>query len=514
MITVRKYRNGGKRDFSIQKSRANLFFVWEGAKCLRENLSTIEEAEHQINQIVLSRKKSALDAIPVQKNDGTTYLKSIKPMKKNVKKDCIECGKPFFDTTIQQTTKICSDECRKIRDKKSTKKYNDKYNERVRLEKLKLKEQKQLDKNEKNIIHSTDLKEPEMEQEQREGFAKGITDAYREQIENSKIEISNDVLAEAISKVLIKIKSGNITNYNFISEVFNTLISIDPKYKALLSEKNQEFVKRFQSTFNQYLNEMDFSELMGSLNYNPQTALKTEDNSAKKGLSISEKIKAEKLDSKEIKSEVEAYASTLAKVLKEVWERGQEDITDLMVRLSNLTPYSYLELVDVCNHYSLKVRIDKWSAFEAFLSTDMLNERNFFPSTEQKIQLKQVLKIINEDEFNLKSYLFDHFIDVKDSLKIANENVLDVKSQTDKLVYLVEKNGQTVNQFAEAFHNNISIENWDNLEKTIETKVKNLEAKVENLESTIKSLVVVLGEAVCGLQSLNDIAKNKKKSWF
>jgi hypothetical protein len=512
MITVKKYRNGGKKDFSIQKSRANLYFVWEGAKCLRENLSTMEESEHQINQIILNRKKSALEAVTVKRENGEVYQKKIKPMKKNVQKECVECGKGFIDDTIQQVTKVCSDECRKVRGAKSSKKYNDKYQERLKANKLKAKEEAQKLKSEMGETVS-----PYPDSLLNEKLDK-------HQIQNSTAEISNELLDKAIASVVLKAKSGQLTDDNFFTEVFDTLISIDPKYQDLLiSEKNQDFVKRFQSVLSDSIKDLKTNietdvvlgkEWSSEKGFTTITADKLFEQYQQEPISLSEKIKVEKWEKKALQSEVEAYASMLTKVLQKIWENIQDDFSDLVVKISKLTPYTYRELVDVCNHYSMKVRIDKWSALEEFLAKDLLVDRGFFPSTEQKTQMKQILQELKDDDgFNLKSYVFDHFVDVKDRLKLSNDHIFQIKAQLDKVVSMIGRSDDTVNQLGHVINknedsieslvrlNNALVQGWADTELTLETKIESLENKIEGLVNTLQTVTSMLTD-------------NKKKGWF
>jgi len=503
MITVKEYRNGGKKDFSIQKSRANLYFVWEGAKCLRENLSTMEESEHQINQIILNRKKSALEAVTVKRANGEVYQKKIKPMKKNVQKECVECGQLFIDDTAQQLTKMCSDLCRETRGKKSSKKYNEKYQERLKANKLKAKD-------------DAEYLKPK--------FAEGITNAYVEQNKKLNPTISNEVIDKAIANVLLKAQSGQLTDDNFFTEVLDTLIAIDPKYQDLLiSDKNQDFVKRFQSVLSKSMKDLKTNieadgiwgkECKTKNGFTTITADKLFEEYQQEPTSLSEKIKVEKWDKKAIQSEVEAYASILTKVLQKIWENNQDDVSDLMVKISKLTPYTYRELVDVCNHYSMKVRLDKWGALEGFLANDLHVDRGFFPSTEQKTQIKQILKELNEDDgFNLKSYVFDHFVDVKDRLKLSNDHIFQIKAQLDKVVSMIGRSDDTVNQLGHVINknedsieslvrlNNALVQGWADTELTLETKIELLENKIDALVNTLQTVTSMLKD-------------NKKKGWF
>jgi predicted transposase len=548
MITVKKYRNGGKKDFSIQKSRANLYFVWEGAKCLRENLSTMEESEHQINQIILNRKKSALEAVTVKRENGEVYQKKIKPMKKNVQKECVECGKSFVDDSIVQVTKVCSDECRKARGAKSSKKYNDKYQERLKANKLKAKEDAEHLKSEmdrtvsalsdslmKGRVEDASSQAVEYlsDRLEREGFAKGITDAWNEQTEKSMSELSNEVLDKAIASVLLKAKHGQLTVDNFFTEVFDTLISIDPKYQDLLiSEENQDFVKRFQSVLSDSIKDLKtnieadvvLGKKWSSAPSEPTSTEKLLESFKplhKEPISLSEKIKVEKWEKKALQSEVEAYASMLTKVLQKLWENSHEDYSDLVVKISKLTPYTYRELVDVCNHYAMKVRLDKWSALEEFLAKDLLVDRGFFPSTEQKTQMKQILKELNDDDgFNLKSYVFDHFVDVKDRLKLSNDHIFQIKAQLDKVVGMIGRSDDTVNQLGHVINKNEdSIEKLahlcSNSELTLERKIEHNEGKIHFLATKIESLENRIEMLVSAIQSVTVMLQdNKKKGWF
>ena len=132
MTTVKLYRKGGKKDFRIEK-RNGMFFVFEGAKCLREYITSVEEAEHQINLIVLNRKKANMESVPILNADGSTSVKPLKFVAKNpVEKTCSICDKPFLDDTYALQKKYCSDDCKKEGYAKSNKEAQKKYQQKLR----------------------------------------------------------------------------------------------------------------------------------------------------------------------------------------------------------------------------------------------------------------------------------------------------------------------------------------------------------------------------------------------
>ena len=132
MTTVKLYRKGGKKDFRIEK-RNGMFFVFEGAKCLREYITSVEEAEHQINLIVLNRKKANMESVPILNSDGSTSVKPLKFVAKNpVEKTCSICSKSFLDDTYALQKKYCSDDCKKEGYAKSNKEAQKKYQQKLR----------------------------------------------------------------------------------------------------------------------------------------------------------------------------------------------------------------------------------------------------------------------------------------------------------------------------------------------------------------------------------------------
>ena len=159
MTTVKLYRKGGKKDFRIDK-RNGMFFVFEGAKCLREYLTTVEEAEHQINLIVLNRKKMNMETVPILKADGTTYAKPIKFSAKNPKeKTCSICSKSFIDESFALRRKFCSEECKKKGHAMTNKAANQKYQQRLREKKDFENRMKQLHTLNKGILLTKNKKE-------------------------------------------------------------------------------------------------------------------------------------------------------------------------------------------------------------------------------------------------------------------------------------------------------------------------------------------------------------------
>lgn len=99
--------NKNKCHFSIRKHQ-NKFFVFEGDKMLRTELDNINSAETEISLIVLARKNRGVTEIPVTYQEGVIVNVLSEEMPENPK--CKNCGKEFSQSRSNRK-QYCSKEC-------------------------------------------------------------------------------------------------------------------------------------------------------------------------------------------------------------------------------------------------------------------------------------------------------------------------------------------------------------------------------------------------------------------
>lgn len=425
---VKVYRKGGKKDFRIEK-RNGMFFVFEGAKCLREYLTTVEEAEHQINLIVLNRKKSGMESVPVAISNGESYEKPIKFVAPSPKeKLCGSCEKPFLDDSPTYTKKYCGDKCSKIARDKTRMKATKKYSQKKTAQKKLLAEITALSsnfgillsksKNEKfywqmqgesysvqyfrksrgkrsvdgSLVHTFEkfgnpflLTKQEFldfiyntklvvatneEEESREGFKKGILDAYKEIVEESKQEVTN---AESVFDGL---QDANVHVEN----------SSDP----LLKEEPKMRDYNFEDSPNTE-QEDDFGFI------------------------------AE--EEKRIKSKVEFFVHIVVDCIIQLTQHKHEGTNDFIFNLSNILPYSFAEvyqMVSICSHGDY--RIDN-------LRKEMVSlyfEKKIIPTDfhiEEAVRQQRVLFS------RRRTYYTENRSDKSDTSGLANQVALIIQNQ-------------------------------------------------------------------------------------